>query len=71
MATDMPKTALLELILNKFKQQRETFNHYMNNPNELELKLQVGASKAKAIATKTLSDVRVKLGFNPHTPISY
>jgi tryptophanyl-tRNA synthetase len=62
------KTALLELILDKFKQQRETFNHYMNNPNELELKLQVGANKAKTIATKTLSDVRVKLGFNSNYP---
>lgn len=57
------KTALLQLILDKFKQQRETYTHYMNNRNELETKLIEGANKAKHIAQETLDSVREKVGF--------
>lgn len=58
------KTALYELLLEKFKTQRELYFHYMNNRNELEAKLQIGADKARVIAKATLKRVRGKLGFN-------
>ena len=58
------KTALYELLLEKFKTQRELYYHYMNNRNELEAKLQIGADKARVIAKATLKRVREKLGFN-------
>ncbi|MES2396612.1 MAG: tryptophan--tRNA ligase [Bacteroidota bacterium] len=58
------KTALYELLLEQFKTQRELYYHYMNNRNELEAKLQIGADKARVIAKATLKRVREKLGFN-------
>jgi tryptophanyl-tRNA synthetase len=57
------KTAFLELLLERFKKERETYEHYMNNRNELEAKLQIGADKARIIAKATLKRVRGKLGF--------
>ncbi|MFZ5970596.1 MAG: tryptophan--tRNA ligase [Bacteroidota bacterium] len=57
------KTALLELILDKFKAEREAFNFYMNNLPELENKLAQGEAKATVIARETLGRVREKLGF--------
>lgn len=56
------KTALFELILNKFKTQREQYDHYMNNRNELDARLQVGADKARITARATLNRLREKLG---------
>ena len=57
------KTAFLELLLEKFKRERETYDYYMNNRNELDAKLQKGADKARVIAKATLKRVREKLGF--------
>lgn len=57
------KTALYELLLEKFGKQRETYNYYMNNRSELDAKLQVGADKARVIAQSTLKRVRGSLGF--------
>ena len=57
------KTALLELILNKFKTPRETYTYYMSNKNELDAKLMAGAEKARIIAKATLKRVRAKLGY--------
>lgn len=57
------KTALYDLLLEKFKTQRETYNYYMSNRSELDAKLQVGAEKARKIAKATLKRVREKLGF--------
>ena len=57
------KTALYELILEKFKPQRSTYDYYMNNRNELDTKLKAGADKARVIAKTTLNKVRGKLGF--------
>jgi tryptophanyl-tRNA synthetase len=57
------KTALYELILDKFKTQRETYNYYMNNRSELDARLMIGAEKARVIAKATLKRVREKLGF--------
>ena len=58
------KQALYELILKKFAQQRTTYDYYMNNPIELEAKLQQGADKARKIAKEVLKRVRIKLGLS-------
>lgn len=58
------KQALFELIVDRFKTERETYNHYMNNLPEIEAALLIGASKAQAIANGVLSRVREKLGFH-------
>lgn len=57
------KAALYELILDKFKTQRETYNYYMSNRDELDRKLMLGSDKARVIATATLKRVRSKVGF--------
>lgn len=57
------KQALYELIITQFKAQRELYNHYMNNPEELNRKLLHGADKARAIGSVVLKRVREKLGY--------
>jgi tryptophanyl-tRNA synthetase len=57
------KQALYELILQKFETEREAFNFYYSNPEELEKKLQQGEAKARVIAREVLDRVRKKLGF--------
>jgi tryptophanyl-tRNA synthetase len=57
------KQALLELILEKFKREREAFNFYMANLPELEKKLEQGEAKARVIAQQVLKRVREKLGY--------
>jgi tryptophanyl-tRNA synthetase len=57
------KTELLNLLTSKYAKERELFNNYMTNPEELEKKLQIGEEKARAIARKVLADVRMKTGF--------
>jgi len=58
------KQALFELILERFKTERETYNHYMANPQLVENLLQAGARKASAVAGGVLARVRKTLGFN-------
>jgi tryptophanyl-tRNA synthetase len=57
------KQELYELILQKFSKEREAFNFYMSNPDELERKLEQGESKARVIAHEVLARVRKQLGF--------
>lgn len=57
------KQALYELILERFATEREKYNYYMNNLEELDKLLQEGASKASKIANGVLERVRVKLGY--------
>jgi tryptophanyl-tRNA synthetase len=58
------KTELLNVLLNRFSEARSKFDYYMNNPNELNEKLNIGSAKAKKIATATLSRVRTAVGYN-------
>lgn len=58
------KKAILELILEKFKEERDRFAYYMENKNEIEKVLKIGAEKARLTAQGVLNRVRVKLGFN-------
>jgi tryptophanyl-tRNA synthetase len=57
------KTALLDLILENYKEAREKYNYYINDKSLLEKELQTGANKARKIASQTLRNVREKLGF--------
>lgn len=57
------KQALFELILEKFKTEREKYTYYMNNLPEIDNALFLGAERAKVIANGVLNRVREKLGF--------
>ena len=57
------KQILFELILEKFKTEREKYNYYMDHQEEVDALLKLGASKAGTIATSVLKKVREKLGF--------
>jgi tryptophanyl-tRNA synthetase len=57
------KQALYELIVEKYAKERELYNYYMENLDELHKKLEKGEEKASEIATKTMGRVRKVLGF--------
>ena len=57
------KKEFMELILSKYSKERETFDFFMNNPDEIEKRLAAGEEKAKVVAYEVLNRVRVKLGF--------
>jgi tryptophanyl-tRNA synthetase len=57
------KQALFELILDKFKVQREKYNHLMSHPEEIEDALQIGAKKARIVAQEVLKRTRSKVGY--------
>ena len=57
------KTELFEIILSKYKNQRDKYNHLMSNKKEIDAVLLDGASRAKATANEVLSRVKTKLGY--------
>ena len=57
------KQALFDLIIEKFAKERELYNYYMNNLDEIDKALSVGAEKAKKVADKVLKRVREKVGY--------
>ncbi len=57
------KQALYELLIDTFATQRERYHYYMDNLNEIDAALAVGAQKAKAIADTVLARVREKVGY--------
>jgi tryptophanyl-tRNA synthetase len=57
------KKEFLGLILEKYKEERKIFDHFMRHPEELEAKLSEGEAKAKRAAAEVLEKVREKLGF--------
>ncbi len=57
------KQALFELIVERFKTEREKYNYYINNLTELDTLLKIGAQKATDVANEVLERVREKLGF--------
>jgi len=57
------KQAFFELLITKFSKERERYNHYMNNLEEVDEALAIGAGKAKIVAQEVLSRVRAKLGY--------
>ena len=58
------KKELLEKVVSSFSEERAKFNHYQNNPKEVEEVLLEGAQKAKKVAKATLDRVRNSLGYN-------
>jgi len=57
------KNELFELILKKYSVERDKFQHYISNSDEVEKILKAGATKANATANKVLNRVRKKLGY--------
>lgn len=57
------KQELFDLIVTKYKTEREAFNFYMNNLAEIDKKLEQGEAKARVIAHAVLGKVRAKVGF--------
>ncbi|GGH38105.1 tryptophanyl-tRNA synthetase [Mangrovimonas yunxiaonensis] len=57
------KQALFELIIEKFAEPRERFHYYMNNLEEIDKALAIGAQKAQVIANSVIERVRKKVGF--------
>ncbi|MBC8396786.1 MAG: tryptophan--tRNA ligase [Flavobacteriales bacterium] len=58
------KTELFNYILSKFSKERDSFNYYMSNKEELDNVLKTGAVKANQVAQEVLNRVREKLGYN-------
>lgn len=57
------KQALFELICEKFKDQRERFNYFIYNKDEIDKQLQIGSGKARIVAKSVLKRVREKTGY--------
>ncbi|ESU29955.1 Tryptophan--tRNA ligase [Flavobacterium limnosediminis JC2902] len=57
------KQELFELIVSKFENERTKYNHYINNLEEVDRLLKIGAEKAHKVADAVLARVREKLGF--------
>ncbi|MFT7442013.1 MAG: tryptophanyl-tRNA synthetase [Maribacter sp.] len=57
------KQALYELILEKFTTVRERYTHFMENKNEIDDALKIGAEKAAIVANEVLKRVRAKIGY--------
>lgn len=55
------KQALFELLVEKYAKQREAYNYYMNNLEEVDAALEKGAEKAREVANGVLNRVREKL----------
>jgi tryptophanyl-tRNA synthetase len=58
------KKDLFELILEKYKTEREVYSELMENKEKLDEVLEIGATKAREVARKVLGKVRVKLGYS-------
>ncbi len=57
------KSALLELILDSFKEERVKFDSWMNDKTTMDQELKIGADKARIVASETLSRVRKAAGY--------
>ena len=57
------KQALFELIVGRFSEERIRYTHYMENRDEIDKALNVGAAKASSVANTVLSRVRKQLGY--------
>ena len=57
------KTALYELILQRFAEERRLFDYYLANLPELDARLAEGARKAQAYGAGVLAKVREKVGY--------
>jgi tryptophanyl-tRNA synthetase len=58
------KTALFELILEKFSAPRKIFDRLMSNSDLLEKELSIGETRAAKMANEKLIQLRALLGYN-------
>jgi tryptophanyl-tRNA synthetase len=57
------KQALYEVLLEQFEKPRKKYDYYMNNLEELDKALEVGAEKARNVANEVIKRVRTKVGY--------
>jgi len=57
------KQAFFELLIERFSKERELYNYYMDNLEEIDKALEIGAKKAHIVADEVLERVRKKLGY--------
>ena len=57
------KTALADVLIEALRPIRERYRRWVNSPDEVVQLLQVGASRATAIASVTLNGVYERVGF--------
>lgn len=57
------KQEFFELLIEKYANERALYHHYMNNLNEIDEALAIGAAKAHKVADEVLARVRTKLGY--------
>ena len=57
------KQAFFELLVERFAVERERYTYFMNNLNEIDKALEIGAQKAQKVANDVLQRVRAKLGY--------
>ncbi|MCD8421341.1 tryptophan--tRNA ligase [Tenacibaculum finnmarkense] len=57
------KQALYELIIEEFAEVRTKYAYYMENRNEIDKALAIGAEKARVVAADVLQRVRKKIGY--------
>lgn len=57
------KQALFELICEQFSEQRKLYAYYMDNLEEIDQALEIGAKKAAKVANGVLDRIRGKIGY--------
>ena len=57
------KELLFDLILKYFSNEREKYNYFQQNPEEVDIALAKGAEKARKVANEVLIRVRDKIGY--------
>ena len=57
------KQAFYELLLEVFKTERERYNYFMENPEEVEKVLAKGAEKASKVCDSVIKRTREKIGY--------
>lgn len=57
------KQALFELLITKYATVRERYNYFMENLDEVDKALAIGATKAKVVANNVLKRVRERTGY--------
>ena len=57
------KQALYDLLIDKYATERERYNYYINNLEEIDKTLAIGAEKASKVANEVLKRVREKSGY--------
>jgi tryptophanyl-tRNA synthetase len=57
------KQAFYELLIDTYSEERARYNYFMENLDEVDKALAIGAEKAKKIASEVLKRVRAKVGY--------